>query len=99
VLDVELAGINALRAKKDKRLPVVLTQAEVRLVLEQSEEPTFRPQARLLYGTGIRLLECLRLRMKDIDFGQHHIVVRDTKGNEDRVTLLPQQLAECYKNI
>lgn len=92
VLDIELTGINALRAKKDKHLPVVLTKAEVHLVLEQMKEPTFRLQARLLYGTGMRLLECLRLRVKDLDFGQNHIVVRDTKGNEDRVTLLPEQL-------
>jgi integron integrase len=92
LLGVELTGINALRAKKDKRLPVVLTKAEVHLVLEQISDPTFRLQAKLLYGTGMRLLECLRLRVKDLDFGQSHIVVRDTKGNEDRVTLLPEQL-------
>jgi integron integrase len=92
VLDIHLTGINALRAKKDKRLPVVLTKAEVHAVLEQITDPTFRLQAKLLYGTGMRLLECLRLRVKDIDFGQHLIVVRDTKGNEDRVTLLPEQL-------
>jgi integron integrase len=92
VLGIHLTGINALRAKKDKRLPVVLTKAEVHRVLEQITDPTFRLQAKLLYGTGMRLLECLRLRVKDIDFGQHLIVARDTKGNEDRVTLLPQQL-------
>jgi len=92
LLGVELTGINALRAKKDKRLPVVLTKAEVHLVLEQISDPTFRLQAKLLYGTGMRLLECLRLRVKDLDFGQNQIVVRDTKGNEDRVTLLPEQL-------
>jgi integron integrase len=92
VLGIHLTGINALRAKKDKHLPVVLTKAEVHRVLEQITDPTFRLQAKLLYGTGMRLLECLRLRIKDIDFGQHLIVVRDTKGNEDRVTLLPEQL-------
>jgi integron integrase len=92
VLGVELTGVNALRAKKDKRLPVVLTKAEVHLVLEQIKNPAFRLQAKLLYGTGMRLLECLRLRVKDLDFGQNHIVIRDTKGNEDRVTLLPEQL-------
>ncbi|HBY93641.1 MAG TPA: integron integrase [Chloroflexi bacterium] len=92
VLGIHLTGINALRAKKDKRLPVVLTKAEVHRVLEQITDPPFRLQAKLLYGSGMRLLECLRLRVKDIDFGQHQIVVRDTKGNEDRVTLLPEQL-------
>ncbi len=92
VLGIELTGINALRAKKDKRLPVVLTKAEVHLVLEHMKDPTHRLQAKLLYGTGMRLLECLRLRVKDLDFNQNHIVVRDTKGNEDRVTLLPDRL-------
>lgn len=92
VLGIHLTGIDALRAKKEKRLPVVLTKAEVHRLLEQISDPTFRLQAKLLYGTGMRLLECLRLRVKDIDFGQHLIMVRDTKGNEDRVTLLPEQL-------
>ena len=92
VLHIELTGIEALRAQKDKRLPVVLTKAEVQAVLAHIPDPTFQLQAKLLYGAGLRLLECLRLRVKDIDFGQHHILVRDTKGNEDRVTLLPEQL-------
>ncbi|MGB4802790.1 MAG: integron integrase [Anaerolineae bacterium] len=92
VLHIELTGINALRARQDKRLPVVLTRAEVQRVLEHIHDPTARLQAKLLYGAGMRLLECLRLRVKDIDFGQHYIVLRDTKGNEDRVTLLPEQL-------
>lgn len=92
VLHIELTGIQALRAQKDKRLPVVLTRTEVQAVLAHITDPTFQLQAKLLYGAGLRLLECLRLRVKDIDFGQHHILVRDTKGNEDRVTLLPEQL-------
>jgi integron integrase len=92
VLHIELTGIDALRAKKDKRIPTVLTKAEVHQVIEHIEDSTYRLQAKLLYGAGLRLLECLRLRVKDIDFGQHHILVRDTKGNEDRVTLLPEQL-------
>lgn len=92
VLHIELTGIEALRAQKDKRLPVVLTKAEVQHILEHIPDPTFRLQAKLLYGAGLRLLECLRLRVKDIDFGQHCIIVRDTKGNQDRMTLLPEQL-------
>ena len=92
VLGAELTGIQALRAKKDKRLPVVLTKTEVLAVLEQITDPHFRLQAKLLYGTGMRLLECLRLRVKDVDFKKHQIAVRDTKGNEDRVTMLPLQL-------
>jgi site-specific recombinase XerD len=93
VLGIHLTGIDALRAKKDKRLPVVLTKAEVHRLLEQIIDPTFRLQAKLLYGTGMRLLECLRLRVKDIDFGQHLIGVREPKGNEDRVSQWP--LATC----
>lgn len=93
VLDIQLTGIDALRARKDKRLPVVLTKPEVHRVLEQIRDPIYRLQAKLLYGTGMRLLECLRLRVKDIDFERHQITVRDTKGNEDRMTMLPQQLA------
>lgn len=92
VLHIELTGIEALRAQKDKRLPVVLTKAEVQAILAHITDPTFQLQAKLLYGAGLRLLECLRLRVKDIDFGQHHILVRDTKGNEDRATLLPEPL-------
>ena len=92
VLDIELTGINALRAKKDKHLPVVLTKSEVHRVLEQITDPEFRLQAKLLYGTGMRLLEGLRLRVKDVDFERCQITVRDTKGNEDRVTMLPLQL-------
>lgn len=76
------------RAKGDKRLPVVLTVDEVQRVLERMSG-TSRLVAELLYGSGLRLLEGLRLRVKDVDFGFGHIVVRDTKGNEDRVTYLP----------
>jgi integrase len=50
--------------------------------------------ASLLYGSGLRLMECLRLRVKDVDFGQNHLVVRDGKGQKDRVTLLPRSLIE-----
>jgi len=92
VLGMELTGIEALRAKKDKRLPVVLTKSEVHRVLEQITEPEFRLQAKLLYGTGMRLLEALHLRVKDVDFERRQITARDTKGNEDRVTMLPEQL-------
>ena len=54
--------------------------------------------ASLLYGSGLRLMECLRLRIKDVDFGQNHLVVRDGKGQKDRVTLLPRSLVEPLKN-
>jgi integron integrase len=82
-----------LRARRSKRLPQVLTQAETRGLLEAMEGD---PQllARLLYGTGMRLMEGLRLRVKDVDFGRNQIVIRAGKGDKDRVTMLPQTLAE-----
>jgi len=88
VLGMPLDGIEAVRAKLPARLPVVLTRAEVRAVLERLEG-TPRLMAVLLYGAGLRLLECARLRCKDVDFGANQIVVRRGKGDRDRVTLLP----------
>ncbi|MFQ5859378.1 MAG: phage integrase N-terminal SAM-like domain-containing protein, partial [Anaerolineae bacterium] len=83
--------IDAMRAKRPKRLPTVLTREEVREVIG-CLAGTHRLMAKLLYGSGLRLLECLRLRVKDIDFSQHLIVVRDGKGMKDRVTMLPNSL-------
>lgn len=80
------------RAKKPARLPVVLTREEVRNVFRQLSG-TPRLMAGLLYGSGLRLMECLRLRVKDIDFGYARISVRDTKGGKERVTMLPVNLA------
>src|SRR5437868_8777711 len=74
-------------AKRPERLPTVLTREEVRAVLAQLDGTSWL-MASLLYGAGLRLLECLRLRVKDVDFGQKHLVVRDGKGQKDRVTLL-----------
>jgi integron integrase len=94
VLDRPLQGcIDALRAKRPRRLPVVLTRAEVRAILDHLEGEK-HVMASLLYGSGLRLMECLRLRVKDVDFGQNHLVVRDGKGQKDRVTLLPRSLIE-----
>jgi integron integrase len=78
-------------ARRPERLPTVLTRDEVRSVLDRLDG-TARLMASLLYGSGLRLLECLRLRIKDVDFGQRHLIVRDGKGQKDRVTLLPQVL-------
>ncbi|MEX2384261.1 MAG: integron integrase, partial [Thermoanaerobaculia bacterium] len=77
-----------IRAKRPGRLPTVLTRAEVRAILGRMYG-TPRLVATLLYGTGMRLLECLRLRVKDIEFGNNQIVVRDAKGGKDRVVPLP----------
>ena len=86
----------ALRASRPPRLPVVLTREEVRAVLAHVRPP-YRLMAELLYGSGLRLLECLRLRVKDVDFGYSRIVVRDGKGAKDRVTMLPGRLRRPLK--
>jgi len=82
---------DVVHAKQPHRIPVVLTQDEVKAVLAHlSGTPWI--MATLLYGAGLRVLECLRLRVKDVDFTYNHIVVRDGKGRKDRVTMLPQQV-------
>lgn len=81
------------RAKKPRRLPVVLTPEEVQQVLA-ALPGTHALMARLLYGSGLRLMECVRLRVKDVDFSRHEILVREAKGNKDRVTMLPQAVVE-----
>jgi len=93
VLQRELEQVEPLRANKPKRLPVVLTRAEVQQVLA-CMSGTNQLMAQVLYGSGLRLLECLRLRVKDLDFTQRQIVVRDGKGEKDRLTMLPDKLAE-----
>ncbi len=80
------------RAKKPARLPVVLTRDEVHQVFAQLHG-THRLMTGLLYGSGLRLMECVRLRVKDVDFGYARITVRDGKGGKDRVTMLPVNLA------
>jgi integron integrase len=80
-----------VRAKASPRVPIVLTRDEVRDVLGRMRG-TSQLVARLLYGSGLRLLEGLRLRVKDLDFGQNEIVVRGGKGDRDRVTMLPATL-------
>jgi integron integrase len=93
VLEVRLPWLdNITRAKPSQRLPVVLTPAEVRAVLERMDG-VHGLMARLLYGTGMRLMECVRLRVKDVDFGRNEVLIRDGKGAKDRVTMLPAALA------
>jgi integron integrase len=79
------------RAKRPAKLPVVLSREEVRAVLAQLDGPNWL-MASLLYGSGLRLMECVRLRVKDIDFSYDQIIVRDGKGSKDRVTILPTSL-------
>lgn len=91
-LDLDL-HINAVRAKRPQRLPTVLTHAEVLQVLAYLSG-TQQLMAQLLYGSGLRLMECVRLRVKDLRFVAHQIVVRDGKGQKDRVTMLPVRLQQ-----
>ncbi|MEE9143087.1 MAG: integron integrase [Gammaproteobacteria bacterium] len=84
------------RARRPKRLPVVMTREEVGRVLDELEGPHWL-MAALLYGAGLRLSECTCLRVKDLDFGYSQIVVRSGKGDKDRVTLLPAPLIEPLK--
>lgn len=95
VLQVELGLVDGVeRAKRPQRVPVVLTSDEVRRVLSHLTG-THHLMASLLYGAGLRLMECVRLRIKDIDFDYKQITVRDGKGERDRRTLLPAPLAEA----
>jgi integron integrase len=85
-----------VRAKEPVRLPVVLTLAEVRAVLREMRG-TPQVVAMLLYGSGLRLLEALELRVKDVDFGRGEIRVRRGKGGRDRVTMLPAAVRALLK--
>ena len=92
VLKIELPWLEeVISAKTAKRLPVVLTQLETRQLLG-AMSGTMGLMASLLYGTGMRLMEGLRLRVKDVEFTRREIIVREGKGNKDRVTVLPENL-------
>jgi integron integrase len=94
VLNVALPWLDSVvRARRPKRLPVVLSQTEVLRVLAHLEGP-WALVASLLYGSGLRVLECLRLRVKDVDLRRRTIIVRDGKGAKDRVTVLPDSLVQ-----
>ena len=86
-----------VRAKRPKRLPEVLTRSEVQRLLECMKDTSLL-MAGLLYGSGLRLMECVRLRVKDIDFERQQILVRDGKGQKDRVTILPERFALSLKD-
>ena len=97
VLGLELdESINAIRAKQPRQLPTVLTKVEVGAVIQHlSGVP--RSVIQVLYSSGVRLNEGLSLRVKDLDFAQHQIIVRNPKGYENRVTMLPTSLVEPLK--
>lgn len=92
VLEKELGDIRgALRARIRRKIPVVLSKQEVLRLFDRLEE-TYLLMARLIYGCGIRLKECLTLRIKDIDFEQNQVIIRSGKGDKDRTTVLPESL-------
>lgn len=96
VLHLELPYLQDVeRARRPKKLLVVLTRAEAKGLLDTLvHHPTFALMGWLLYGSGLRLMECVRLRVKDVDFAYRQLTVRDGKGQKDRVTLLPDRLQE-----
>jgi len=97
VLDREPGRLEGVvRAKKPTRLPVVFTVEEVHAILVRLQG-TLWLMASLLYGSGLRLMECVRLRVKDIDFQYRQLLVRDGKGQKDRVTMLPSRVIEPLK--
>jgi integron integrase len=92
VLGMDLPWMQGIaRAKKARRLPVVLTHLEAHTLLARMEG-THALMAKLLYGTGMRLMECLRLRVKDVELTRRQIIVRQGKGGKDRITMLPESL-------
>jgi len=94
VLRMELdSPIMPIRAKRPKRVPTVLTKPEVQLLLKRMSG-TYKLMAQLLYGSGLRVMECMQLRVKDLDFGQRQIIVREGKGLKDRITIFPDSLRE-----
>jgi integron integrase len=98
VLGMAVDGLeNTQRAKRPERLPLVLSENEVRAILRHLKGRMLM-MAILMYGSGLRLLECARLRVKDIDFDRSEITVRSGKGNKDRVTMLPARVADRLRS-
>jgi len=98
VLKIELnERIDALRAKKPRKIPTVLTKAETMEVINMMTG-THKLMLGLLYGGGLRLMECVRLRIKDVDFEKNEMIIRDAKGMQDRITVLPEKVKLPLKN-
>lgn len=96
VLHKELEPVSLPMARRPRRLPTVLTREEVLRVLDNMKG-VYKLMAQLLYGSGLRLMECLRLRIKDLDFDYKAIIVRDAKGNKDRIAPLPESIIPALK--
>ncbi|MBN2403458.1 MAG: integron integrase [Spirochaetes bacterium] len=98
ILKKEIGNLDGLIwSKKPKKIPIVLSREEIKRLLSELSG-IHRIMANLLYGSGLRLLECLRLRVKDIDFDYNQIIVRDGKGQKDRVTALPETIISPIKD-
>ncbi len=91
VLGIEIGSVDAVRARKSQYLPTVLTHNEALAVIENLHG-VYRIMGELMYGGGLRVMECLRLRVKDVDFERRTVTLRDTKSNRDRVTVLAQSV-------
>lgn len=92
-LSTPITGLAPIRAKKHRRIPVVFSPQEARAIIEHLSHP-YKLAAQLMYGAGLRISECLSLRVKDIDFSSLQIVVRSGKGGKDRRSMLPESLVE-----
>jgi len=100
VVGLDLSNMDAFqRARKPKTLPVVLSQSEVKQLLNCFTNDTFKLMANLMYGAGLRLMECVRLRVQDIDFDYKQIMIRNGKGMKDRVVPLPISVIDKIKEL
>jgi len=90
-IDLDESALAFTRPKRGKRVPVVLTPAEARVIIGHLRGP-HKLMVQIMYGSGLRLMECLRLRIKDIDFGNRSLIVYDGKGGDDRFTMLPESI-------
>jgi integron integrase len=98
VLKIEFDSVNALRAKEGKRLPVVLSKADTRRVLNCVHGEPYHLISQLLYGAGLRLSEAQRLRIKDVNFESHLLFIRGAKGDKDRTVPLPRMLEKLMRD-
>jgi integron integrase len=90
-IELDQTSLNFIRPKKGKRVPNVLSAAEAKAIIANMTG-AYKLMVQIMYGSGLRLMECLRLRVKDIDFDNHRILVYDGKGGDDRVTMLPDSI-------
>ncbi len=98
VLKIDIGSFgDFFHSKKPRRLPVVLSRQETQTLLSKLDSAPYQLMANLLYGSGLRLMECIRLGIFDIDSEYHQIMVRGGKGNKDRVVPLPQSLAKALR--